>query len=227
MKVSIHQPQYLPWLPYFQKIEQSDLFIFLDSVDYQKNGLQNRNKIKGPNGEQWLTVPVSAKLGQKIIDTRINNNQKWTKKHLLALHQNYAKAKHFNFLLDIIDNIYSQKWETLAELNIFYISEILKTINITTTICRSSELGCEGNSTTLILNLCKKVGATKYLTGYGAKNYLNFEEFNNENIDIEFFNPLPTIKYPQTYNKLGFIDDLSCIDILLNCGDRWREFLKA
>ena len=86
---------------------------------------------------------------------------------------------------------------------------------------------CEGNSTTLILNLCKKVGATKYLTGHGAKNYLNFNEFENANIEVEFFNP-PSIKiYPQAFKKIGFVDGLSCIDILLNCGERWKDFLKA
>ena len=227
MKVSIHQPQYLPWLPYFQKIEQSDLFIFLDSVDYQKNGLQNRNKIKGSNGGQWLTVPVIAKLGQKILDIKIDNSQRWSKKHLSAIQQNYGKAEHFKYLSEIIANVYSQNWENLAELNIFYINQILKIINIDTTICRSSELECEGNSTTLILNLCKKVGATQYLTGYGAENYLDFNEFKNANIEVEFFNPPSIINYPQVFKKIGFVDGLSCIDILFNCGFRWRDFLEV
>lgn len=227
MKVSIHQPQYLPWLPYIQKIDQSDLFIFLDSVDYQKNGLQNRNKIKGPNGGQWLTVPVIAKLGQKIADTKIDNSQRWSKKHLTAIQQSYGKAEHFNYFSEIIANVYSQNWENLAELNIFFINQILNIINVSTTIYRSSELECEGNSTTLILNLCKKVGATKYLTGYGAESYLNFNEFDNANIQVEFFDPPSIINYPQTFKKIGFVDGLSCIDILLNCGERWRDFLRV
>jgi len=227
MKVSIHQPQYLPWLPYIQKIDQSDLFIFLDSVDYQKNGLQNRNKIKSSNGGQWLTVPVIAKLGQKIADTKIDNSQKWSKKHFSAIQQSYGKAEHFNYFSDIIADVYSKKWDNLAELNISFLKQILKIINVSTSIYQSSELECEGNSSTLILNLCKKVGATKYLTGHGAKNYLNFNEFENANIEVEFFNPPSIIHYPQTFNKIGFIDGLSCIDILLNCGERWKDFLKA
>ena len=80
MKLSIHQPQYLPWLSYFLKIEKSDNFVFLDNVNFQKNGLQNRNKIKNSNGEFWLTVPILHNTGQKIIDVKINNKINWKKK---------------------------------------------------------------------------------------------------------------------------------------------------
>ena len=96
MKISIHQPQYIPWLPYFLKIANSDCFIFLDSVDFQKNGIQNRNKIKTAQGEQWLTVPVKQHLGQKIYDTAIDDSKNWKKKHWQTIKQCYSKAPLFS-----------------------------------------------------------------------------------------------------------------------------------
>ena len=110
MRVSIHQPQYLPWLPYFQKIEESDLFIFLDNVDFQKNGLQNRNQIKTANGAQWLTVPVKQSLGQKIVETRIANSNLWRKKHWQTIRQNYGKAQAFSQYERQLEHFYTRDW---------------------------------------------------------------------------------------------------------------------
>jgi len=225
LKVSIHQPQFMPWLPYFQKIEQSDVFIFLDTVDYQKNGLQNRNKIKTPNGEQWLTVPVLAKLGQKIKDVEIDNTQKWKKKHLNALTQNYSKAKHFNLLSETVDSFYNNNWENLSELNINFTTSMLEKLEISTKILKSSDLHSQGSSSDLILNLCKELGATKYLTGSGAENYLKFGDFKEEGIDIEYFDCGSIEPYAQTFQKIGFVANLSALDIFCNCGQDWRKYV--
>ncbi len=95
MIVSVHQPQYLPWLGYFDKIERSDIFVFLDNVQFKKNEWQNRNKIKTSEGWQWLSVPVIHKFMQKISEVKINNTVWWGKKHLNALVTNYSKAPFF------------------------------------------------------------------------------------------------------------------------------------
>ena len=94
MKISIHQPQYIPWVPYFLKIAQSDLFVFLDTVSFQKNGLQNRNKIKTPQGAEWLTVPVQQKLSTPINEVKLVKGN-WQKKHVKSLQSNYRKSKEF------------------------------------------------------------------------------------------------------------------------------------
>ena len=96
MIVSIHQPQYIPWLPYFKKIDNSDIFILLDNVNFQKNGLQNRNQIKTNTGLHWLTVPIKHKLGQKIMDTTIDNNKSWGIKHWKTIKHNYQNASEFH-----------------------------------------------------------------------------------------------------------------------------------
>ena len=96
MTISIHQPQYFPWLPYFSKIAMSDIFVFLDKVQYQKNGLQNRNELKNSNGRFWLTVPVSVSLGDDLSLVRVADNH-WIKKHIKSIRINYSKAENILF----------------------------------------------------------------------------------------------------------------------------------
>ena len=118
MILSIHQPQYIPWLPYFSKIDRSDLFIFLDSVNFQKNGLQNRNEIKTGQGRSWLTIPINHKSGQKICETVVSTNFNWKKKHMQTLRSCYGKSNFFSFYEPYLEYFYGQQWENLAALNI-------------------------------------------------------------------------------------------------------------
>ena len=155
MIISIHQPQYLPWDNFFKKIKKSDCFIFLDNVEFQKNGLQNRNQIKTSNGPIWLTVPIKQKLGQKISDVEIDNSKDWKKKHWKTISENYNKSKHFDNFKGNFQNIFLSNWNNLSELNIKIILEILMILNIKTKIYKASDLKVKGKSTELLVNLCK------------------------------------------------------------------------
>ncbi len=226
MIISIHQPQYLPWLPYFLKIESSDLFIFLDSVDFQKNGLQNRNEIKTGQGRHWLTIPVNQKLGQKIKDTEINNNLNWKRKHWQTLKNCYGKSKFFKEYENYFEDFYSIESKNLCELNIELTKKMMEWLKISTPTLMSSSIESDKKGSSLILELCKKNSATKYLSGVGGKSYLDIDEFNSENIIVEFQeNKLPT-DYPQLFPKINFMNDLSAIDIIFNCGENWRDLIK-
>jgi len=225
MRVSIHQPQYLPWLPYMQKIQECDLFIYLDSVDFQKNGLQNRNKIKTPNGDQWLTVPVKHHLGQKIVDTEIMNSNKWRKKHWQTIRQNYSKASAFDLYQSELEHIFLTEWERLSELNIELTGKMLKWMEIDTDIRKSSQMEVTGASSDLVLNLCLEVGATHYLTGTGGLNYLQLDDFKKAGITVDVQSIKLPEAYPQQYPKAGFFNDLSALDMILNCGDQWHRYL--
>ena len=110
MIVAIHQPQYLPWLGYFDKIRRADAFCFLDNVQYKKNDWQNRNRLKTAQGWQWLTVPVHYRYPQKISEVTINNAAKWKNKHLQALISNYSRAPFFKEISDIFEKAYSEHW---------------------------------------------------------------------------------------------------------------------
>jgi hypothetical protein len=225
MNLSIHQPQYLPWLPYLMKIGESDLFIFLDSVDFQKNGLQNRNQIKTAQGPLWLTIPVKHELGQKIKDVKIDNKKDWRRKHWQTIQQCYSKATAFKVYEQQLGDFYSNEWEGLSELNIEFTNMILTWMGISTKVMRSSEMKAKGNASDLVLNLCLEAGATRYLSGIGGKNYLKEDSFKQAGIEIVYLPANLPETYPQLFPKAGFINDLAALDIMLNCGSEWRGYL--
>jgi len=225
MNVAIHQPQYLPWLPYFTKIEESDLFVLLDTVDFQKNGLQNRNQVKTHQGIHWLTVPILQHLGQKIIDVRIDNASNWNHKHWQTIKQYYGKAGEFRKYQLELDTFYRQIWPSLAELNIQAILMMMRWMGISTPVVRSSALKASGTASELILNICIEVGAGRYLSGLGGKNYLDREAFQNAGIEIVYKQPILPEEYPQSSPKAGFINGLSALDLILNCGPAWKNYV--
>ena len=226
MNISIHQPQYLPWLPLLLKIEQSDLFIFLDNVDFQKNGLQNRNQIKNSQGLIWLTVPIYQKLGQKIIDVKIVSDKIWRKKHWQTIQACYRKAPYFKFYKEALEAIYVYEWSSLCNLNIETMKMLMKFMDIKTPTIRSSQMKATGQASDLIHNLCLEVGATQYISGIGGKEYLNPSTFYNSGIDLVYKSYSLPKEYPQLFNQSGFFNSLSVIDIILNCGQDWRNYIK-
>ena len=225
MKVAIHQPQYLPWLPYLEKIEESDVFIFLDTVDFQKNGLQNRNQIKTAQGAHWLTVPVKQQLGQKIQDVVIDNSIDWRRKHWQTIRQSYTKASFFKTYEQDIEALYAREWSGLNELNIELTTLMLSWMNIGTHIMRSSQMKATGVASDLVLSLCLAVGATRYLTGIGGKNYLDSESFGKAGVEIVYRPSSLPVAYPQLFPRAGFINHLSALDIVVNCGEAWGSYL--
>ena len=120
MILSVHQPQYLPWLGYFDKVADSDLFVFLDLPQYKKREFQNRNRIKGPQGEIWLAVPVlsKGKFEQPIKDVEIDNSQAWQRSHWGSLEQNLKKAPYWKDYADGLKPFYEKRWDRLCELNL-------------------------------------------------------------------------------------------------------------
>ena len=227
MNVAIHQPQYLPWLPYLMKIEESDVFIFLDTVDFQKNGLQNRNQIKTAQGAHWLTVPVRQQLGQKIRGVKIDTSIDWRRKHWQTIQQCYRKAPAFNAYEKDLEAFYAREWDGLNELNIELTMLMLRWMNIRTQIMRSSQMKATGAASDLVLNLCLEAGATRYLSGTGGKNYIEPEAFEKAGVEIVYRPSVLPEAYPQLFPQAGFINHLSALDITLNCGEAWRSYLPG
>lgn len=225
MKIAIHQPQYLPWLPYMMKIDESDIFIFLDTVDFQKNGLQNRNQIKTAQGANWLTVPVRQQLGQKIRDVKIDNSSNWRRKHWQTIQLCYSKAPAFKAYEKDFEAFYAREWGGLNELNIELTMLMLHRMSIGTQIMRSSQMKATGTASELVLNLCLEAGATQYLSGTGGKNYLQSADFEKAGVEIVYRPSVLPEDYPQRYPQAGFINYLSALDIILNCGEAWRSYL--
>ena len=217
MKLAIHQPNYLPWPGYFHKMESVDLFLILDTVQYMKHEYDNRCKIKTPEGEQWLTVPVSSpNLGTPINKVMLAMDADIWRYNWKPLKNNYSKSPFFEEYKDELHEIYGKKWDRLIDLNLKLIETVRNWLGIKTRLKFASELPeTTLKGTELILSHCRELKADEYLSGMGGKNYLEQEQFDNDNIRLEFQNYTPII-YPQRFGD--FVPNLSVIDLLFNCG---------
>lgn len=225
MIVSVHQPQYIPWLGYFDKIDKSNAFVFLDNVQYKKREYQNRNRICTRNGWKWLTVPVITKgrYHQKTIEVEIDNSQKWRRKHLKDIKIHYSKAPHFKEHIVFLESIFTQQCKRLIDININIIKYLLQYLGILTPIYYESEMRVESHSTDRIIELCQKLNADTYLSGNGGRNYLDETKFIKAGIKLvyqDFKHPV----YQQLHNP--FIPFMSIIDLVFNHGKESLSILR-
>jgi len=220
--ISIHQPNYLPWLGFFKKISSSDVFVFLDDVQYEKNGWHNRNKIRTDNEWIWLTIPSNVKLGMKLNEVKINITPNWQKKHLKSIEINYSKATYFKKYWDELKEIYNSKHEFLFEFNLEIINFLMKKLNINTEIILSSKLNIKETNSDRILNICKKLDADIYISGSLGKNYLQLKDFEKNKINVKFQNFKHPI-YKQIYHP--FIPNMAAIDLLFNKGEESAKII--
>ena len=216
MIVSVHQPHYLPWTGYFDKIDCADTFVLLDTVQYEIRGWQNRNVIKTANGQQWLTVPVNHEFDSPIQDVIIDNSRRWSQKHMNALTINYSKAPSFSDYTGYFKNLYSRTWDYLSNLNTEMISFFVGELGIETTIIKASTLGVLSDEPNdRIARIVAEVGGDVYLSGSGAREYFREEPFRNAGIHV-VFQKFETVPYSQLYG--AFIPGMSIIDPLFNIG---------
>jgi hypothetical protein len=225
MLVGIHQPHYLPWLRYLEKIARSDVFIVLDDVQYEKNGFQNRNKIKTAQGSTVLTVPISKPTQRPICEIEIDNRTNWREKHARSIELSYRKAPFFEQIWPGLAEIYAQEWTHLAPLNRAMLELYLRQTGIDTRLLYSSELHTVGQSTERLAELCHLAGGDTYLSGaYAVNAYLDPEILRAAGIRLAFQSWTAPV-YPQLYPQAGFVPDLAIIDLLFNVGPGAREVL--
>lgn len=219
-----HQPNYIPWLGYFHKISKADTFILVDSVQYNRKLYNNRNLIKNASGAQWLTVPVLSKGNYKsqITEIEINNTVDWRRKHWNAIYLNYKKAPFFNKYSDFFNEVYKKEWVRLVDLDECIIEYLLSAFEIEVKVMRSSHIGATGKATELIVNMCKRTQATKYISGQQSRDYMDLDRMATEGLEHEFDEFVHPI-YPQQFGN--FISNLSSIDLLFNCGEKSRGIL--
>jgi len=224
MLITIHQPQYLPWLGYLDKIDKADVFVLLDNVQFKKNEWQNRNRIKTAQGCQWITVPVLYRLPEKINEVRINNKVNWSRKHLQALITNYSKSTYFDNYKNFFEDIFSYSWDRLVDVNIEIIKFLICALELKTKLVMASDLKLRKEPTERLIDICKTLNGNKYLAGNDGNKYMNLELFDKEGIEVIF----QDFKHP-VYNQLfgDFEPYLSAIDLLFNCGDNSLEILRG
>jgi hypothetical protein len=211
------QPAYLAWLPMFKRMRISDVFVYLDDVEYSKNSPHNRNRIKTPNGPIFLTVPVQYKGHSRssINDIPIANHGDWAHKHWRSIEMNYSKAAFFPELAPVLKPLYERRWERLGDLNIALIEAVKDFLGIKTPCYRSSELSVEGRSNEKLVNLCRKMGADKFVVKPGTEDYHPTEFFASRGVGFEYFD-YRVPEYAQLYG--GFTQGLSALDFAMNCG---------
>lgn len=220
MIIGIHQPNYLPYLGFFDKIRRSDIFVILDDAQFSKGDFHNRNRIKTANGSKWVTIPVIESF-KPINETHINFDLKfgkssWNEYHLNLIQENYKKALFFNKLFPRFKEFYSLRIDNLAINNIQLILLFCELFRINTPIHFSSTLNLKSCSSQRLIDICKYFDADTYLSGQDGPNYMNLNLFNKSQIQVKVQN----FKHP-VYNQLhnDFLPFLSSLDALLNEGN--------
>ena len=221
MIITIHQPEHLPWLGLFNKIAKADCFVILDSVQYEKNYFQNRNRILGTNGVQWLSVPVSNKghMNGSIAETLIADdpkNRKWKEKYLQTIRMSYGKYPYFQEVYPVLEEAMSIDTPYFCEINIAVIKAFCRQLAIYPEYVRSSDLPVDGLKSDLILDICREMKTDVYIAGPSGRDYLDMESFLENDIRV-VFNDYHHPVYPQRRTD-EFVSHLSALDLFMNAG---------
>jgi hypothetical protein len=218
------QPGYLPWLGFFDQMARSDIFVFYDDVQFDKNGWRNRNRVKSPQGPHWLTVPVRAELGQPILDVEIDNTQPWARKHVATIRHLYARAPYLRTYLPELEESLQRAWGRLIDLDLAVVLLLRRWLGLERETYRSSEIGIGGERSERLLALCKHFGCERYLSGDAAQNYLDTKTFAEAGVEVEWQDYCHPV-YSQLHGP--FVPHLSTLDLILNHGDRSLSILTG
>lgn len=212
---AIIQSSYIPWRGYFDIINDVDIFVFLDDVQMTKRDWRSRNKIKTARGTEWLTVPTMGGRSQRIDEVQ-TADAKWPANHLKSIRLNYAKAPYLVALQDLLASIYSTEQQGLSEMNQNAIRIIASYLGVQTELISSTEINVSGTKDDRLIAICRAVGATVYLSGPSAKDYIVNDKFDRAGIELRYksYNGYP--EYPQLHGP--FEPYVTVIDLLLNCG---------
>jgi len=225
-RVAIVQSSYIPWKGYFDLVGAVDEFILYDDAQYTRRDWRNRNRIKTPRGLEWLTVPVKAKghYHDPIRAIRIDGTR-WAVEHWRSLEVNYARAAHFEAVAGRFAPLYLEReFAFLSELNAAFIGSICDFLSIPTTITASSAYRVDGGRSERLAALCEQAGATEYVSGPSARDYLDEGLFAERKVKVRWFDYEGYPEYPQLWG--AFAHEVSVLDLLFNCGPASRDYMK-
>lgn len=223
MRVTIHQPEHLPWLGFFHKMADSDVYVILDSVQFTKNNYQNRNRLIDQNGAVfWSTVPVQmvGHTDKRIADMVLDNTQPWPRKTWARIAGAYCRHPYFDSLAPEMEAIFRGGYTLLVDLNLALIEVFRNHLGITVPMVRSSTLDIKGSRSELLLSICRSLGADTYLSGPSGREYLNTALFESAGIALDYH----AFKHP-VYVAPIFQPYLSTLDLLFNHGPKSRAIL--
>jgi hypothetical protein len=223
--LTAHQPLYLPWLGFFHKVTLSDLFCLWDDVQFSPNDYIHRNRIKGPNGWLWLTVPIHAKGHREmtIRDMTIDNSQNWRKIHWNSLRVSYEKkAPYFDSYAGFFEDAYRRDWDRLIDLDEHLLRYLFRELGITAKLVKASDQHFEGKKADRVLDMCRKLSADLYIFGELGEGYADTGPFLEEKVKV-FFQKYRHPVYPQLHGE--FVSHLSVVDLLFCYGEKAAEIL--
>jgi len=227
---------YFPWVGLLEQIRLADVFVHYDDVQFSKGGFSNRVQIKMQNKTRWITVPTRRlHLGQNIDEVEIGEGKDWRGQHRDILRQCYQHAPFRDDMLALVDSVFEQQASSLADISRISMLELADYFGLTENchFVDSKSLGIEGKSSKRVLDIIKKIGGTEYITGHGARNYLDHELFERSGVTVQYMQYKCT-PYPQQYGD--FTPYVSALDLVANCGregiqvikseaNNWREFI--
>jgi hypothetical protein len=225
-KVAIVQSNYVPWKGYFDLIAAVDEAIIYDDMQYTRRDWRNRNRIKTPQGVQWLTIPVVAKgrYHQKIRETHIDGCD-WSARHWKALTQNYRRAPHFAKIARWVEPLYlSAAYTHLSQVNRAFIEAICGYLGISTVISNSWDYCLPDGKTERLADLCTQAGGTEYISGPAAKDYIEEGVFAERRIKLTWFDYSGYPEYPQLWGE--FTHAVTILDLLFNCGEDAHRYMR-
>jgi len=225
MRIVINQPNYIPWRGYFDLIDDADLFLIHDDIQYTKQDWRNRNHIKTRHGCKWLTVPIMKVSTDTLIkDVHINYTDAWPAVHQRMITEAYQNSQFFDVYAKDFFAIIGGGFKLLLDLNIASTRFIMKALNITTPLRLVSELNLAGHKTDKLINILRNCGGTEYLSGPAAQAYINEAAFRDADIALTWKN-YSYRPYPQLWGE--FLPQVSALDLLFNCGSNARRYLKS
>lgn len=219
MRVTIHQPEYLPYLGFFDRLLCADTLVLFDTAQFQRGGFINRNRIRTSTGSRWLTVPIVGRkkdVKKSIQSVRIDQEKPWHEEHLRAIEANYGKAPHFREFFPALRELLSRKWERISELDVALIEWAITVFGLKINLVKSSTLPLTGFATEQLVHICATLKADAYISGPGGKNYLKMDRFSKAGITVTFHD----FEHPVYTQRFGgtFEPNLSVIDYIFNCG---------
>ena len=226
MIISIQQPEYFPWLGFFDKLLSVDKVVFLDNVQFKKRYFENRNKIRTFDGWGWIMTPVLTKscFKQKIMDVMIDNSQPWQRKITSTLAQNYKSSPFWTESGEQLRELITRRWERLVDFNLAVIEFFMEKLEIKREYCLASSLDTKCTGSQLILEICKKMNASQYLSGRDGRNYLDEKSFLASGIEViyqDFKHPV----YSQFHGQ--FMPNMSIVDLYFNHGHESIDIIKG
>ncbi|MGE3510864.1 MAG: WbqC family protein [Vicinamibacterales bacterium] len=226
MQIAIVQSNYIPWKGYFDLMRSVDEFVLLDDVQYTRRDWRNRNRIKTAGGTAWLTIPVQASGHYRDpIKNIVVSDPHWGARHWRTLVASYARARCFGEFADRFDRLYHQSGATrLSDINRRFIEEVCDILGIRTRLTWSMDYACEGGRTERLIEICRQVGATTYVSGPAARAYINPALFEAAGIGLSYFAYEGYPEYDQLYPP--FEHNVTVLDLLFHEGHRALEFMR-